>query len=149
MARLLKDGAKTHDDWHGYAELCLFLGHEEDYRRACQEMLKRFDSESDPYLFERIGRACLLLPASEVQLRKAAGLTDRALAADTSKYEAWAYPYFLFANGLAEYRQNRLERAIAILKGDASGVLGPRRNLSWRWLSIGAASARRRVTTWR
>jgi tetratricopeptide (TPR) repeat protein len=123
--QLIEGGANPHDDWDGYAELGLFLGHEDEYLRACQEMLKQFNSASDPHLFERIGRACLLLPASEEQSRKAAEFTDRALAADKSKYEGWAYPYFLFAKGLAEYRQNRLERAIAILKGEASGVLGP------------------------
>ncbi len=123
--QLIEGGANPHDDWDGYAELGLFLGHEDEYLRACQEILKQFNSASDPHLFERIGRACLLLPASEEQSRKAAEFTDRALAADKSKYEAWAYPYFLFAKGLAEYRQNRLESAIAILKGEASSVLGP------------------------
>jgi len=37
----------------------------------------------------------------------------------------WIYPYFLFAKGLAEYRQGRFENAITILKGDAAESPGP------------------------
>jgi serine/threonine-protein kinase len=37
----------------------------------------------------------------------------------------WAYPWFLFARGLAEYRQGRFDQAIATLRGDASRVPRP------------------------
>src|SRR5262249_51529913 len=33
--------------------------------------------------------------------------------------------YYLFAKGLADYRQGRLDSAIKLMKGDASGVMGP------------------------
>jgi len=47
------------------------------------------------------------------------------LAADKSRYPAWAAPFLQFAKGLAEYRRSNLRSAIAILEGDASRVMGP------------------------
>src|SRR5262249_2168338 len=117
--------AKVHDDWYGYAELCLFLGDVAEYHRGCQELLTRFESSTDPQVCERTGRACLLLPETPQQMQQAAALIDRALAADKSRFPAWAPPFFLFAKGLAEYRGNNLRDAIAILEGEASHVLGP------------------------
>ncbi len=112
------------DAWDGYAELSLFLGHEDDYRRIRLAAIDRFATSTDPFVAERTGRACLLLPASEAELRTAVRLIEFALSADPSKF-AWARPYFLFARGLAEYRQGRLESAISLMGGPASGVLGP------------------------
>jgi serine/threonine-protein kinase len=37
----------------------------------------------------------------------------------------WIYRYFLFAKGLAEYRQGRLASAISLMEGEASRVMGP------------------------
>jgi tetratricopeptide (TPR) repeat protein len=123
--RFIDRHAKVHRDWHGYAELCLFLGDVAGYERGCLELLTRFESSTDPHLCERIGRTCLLLPESPQQIERAAALIDRALAADKSQYAAWAAPYFLFAKGLAEFRRNNLRNSIAILEGEASQVLGP------------------------
>ena len=117
--------AKVHDDWDGYAELCLFLGDVAEYHRACRELLDRFESSTEPQVWERTGRACVLLPETPQQMQRAAALIDRALAADKSRYAAWATPFFLFAKGLAEYRRNSLRSAIAILEGEASRVMGP------------------------
>jgi serine/threonine-protein kinase len=109
--------------WYGYAELCLFLGHEEEYRRARSDLLKRFGDDPSPYHAEPLGRCCLLLPASEDELRRAIALTDRAVAAKTTPPKI--YRYFLFAKGLAEYRQGHLASAIAMMKKEASKVMGP------------------------
>jgi serine/threonine-protein kinase len=113
-----------HEAWIGYAELCLFLGQEEEYCRARRALVDRFGARMDPFIAERIARACLLLPAAEDELRQTAALVERALAAGRSKPD-WAYPYFLFAKGLAEYRQGRLDSAIVLLQGEASFVPGP------------------------
>jgi serine/threonine-protein kinase len=117
--------AKEHDDWYGYAELCLFLGDVAEYHRVCRELLTRFESSTDPHVWERTGRACLLLPETEQQTQRAAALIDHALSADKSRFAAWATPYFLFAKGLAEYRRKNHRSAIAILEGEASHVIGP------------------------
>jgi serine/threonine-protein kinase len=110
--------------WLGYAELCLFLGQEDEYRRARRVLLGRFGASTDPFIAERLGRACLLLPAPEGDLRQIATLLDRAVAAGRSKPD-WAYPHFLFARCLAAYRQGQLGNAIALLQGEASFVPGP------------------------
>jgi serine/threonine-protein kinase len=113
-----------HDAWFGYAELCLFLGQEAEYRRARQDLLRRFGDSSDPYVAERTSRAVLLLPAAGDELRAAAALAERAVAAKETA-DQWVYPYFLFAQGLAAYRQGHFDDAISLMRGDAARVMGP------------------------
>jgi serine/threonine-protein kinase len=57
-------------------------------------------------------------------MSKAVSLADLAARADPKKF-AKVYPYFQFVKGLAEYRQGHFDRAIAILRGDASKMPGP------------------------
>src|SRR5262249_29875253 len=113
-----------HDAWFGYAEFCLFLGREDEYRRGRQALLGKFGAATDPLVAARTARACLLLPAAEDELLQATALAERAAAIEPAKYPG-IYPSFLFIRGLAEYRQGRLDRAIATMRGDASGMLGP------------------------
>ena len=120
----LESNSLEHEAWFGYAELCLFLGREDDYRRARQDLLTRFGATVDPYIAERTGRSCLLLPATGNELRQAVALARRAAAAERSKH-GWAYPWFVFARGLAEYRQGRFDQAIATMRGEASAVPRP------------------------
>jgi serine/threonine-protein kinase len=122
--KALEAGPPGHDAWFGYAELCLFLGHEDEYRRARQDLLRRFGATSDPGVAERTARAVLLLPASEDEVQAAASLAERAVAAKATT-DQWVYPYFLFAQGLAEYRQGRFDSAISIMRGHAGTVMGP------------------------
>lgn len=117
----------AHDDWYGYAELCLFLGDEAEYRHARRDLLKDFGTTTDPYVAERVGRACLLLPGADDEFRQAAALADRAVAAGGEQYD-WVRPYFYFVKGLAHYRQGRFDEAIVTLTGDTAGAaefLGP------------------------
>ncbi len=113
-----------HEAWSGYAELCLFLGQQDEYRRARSALLDRFGAAASPYVAEPVGRAWLLAPGTGDELRKAIGLADRAVAAKESTPE-WIYRYFLFAKGLAEYRQGRFDAAVSLMEGEASKVLGP------------------------
>jgi serine/threonine-protein kinase len=124
-ASTLAAGAGRHEDWDGYAELSLFLGDAEEYRRACGVLLERFAGENDPHVWERTGRACLFAAATPEQVRAGAALIDRALAADPATYEHWAHPYFLVAEALAEYREGRFDNSIAMLQGEAANVLAP------------------------
>src|SRR5262249_20326500 len=87
-------------------------------------LLARFGASATPFTAERTGRACLLLPASDDELGQATALVDRAVAGGRSAPH-WAYPYFLFAKGLAEYRHGRLDGAIWVMNGEASRVMGP------------------------
>lgn len=109
----------AHDDWEGYAELSLFLGHDAEYRRARQELLAQFSTTTDPVVAERVGRACLLLPGAEDELRQAIALIKLAGNAEGPQFD-WLRPYFHFANGLACYRGGQFDDAIAIMTGEAS-----------------------------
>jgi serine/threonine-protein kinase len=122
--KALEADPPDHNAWFGYAELCLFLGEQEEYRRVRRALLERFGATADGFVAERTSRACLLLPASEDELRKAAALADRAVAAKRST-SPWFYRFFLFAKGLAEYRQGRLASAVSLMGGEASQVMGP------------------------
>ena len=120
----LEAGPPKNDEWCGYTVFCLFLGQEDEYRRARGTLLAHFGATTDPQVAGRTARACLLLPASGDELRQAATLAERAVAGDRSKYR-WYYHDFLFAQGLAEYRQGRFDRAISAMRGEVADVLGP------------------------
>jgi serine/threonine-protein kinase len=113
-----------HIAWDGYAELCLYLGNEDEYRRARTELLTRFAKTTDPRVAERTGRSCLLLPASEDELNQATSLIDLAMASQREKPD-WLLSYFRFAKALAEYRAGHLEGSLTLLNGDTLRVLGP------------------------
>lgn len=123
--RLLQNRQTNFEDWDGYAELSLFLGKKDEYHRVCKYLLEQFGTSKDPRVSERMGRACLLSPESPQQLQSANALIDQALGADKTNLPPWIEPYFLFAQGLAEYRANRLENAVKILQGKASTAMGP------------------------
>jgi serine/threonine-protein kinase len=123
-AKALETKPSEHGEWYGYAELCLYLGQEEEYRRGRQALLAHFGASTDLHVAERTARACLLLPTSREELRQAALLAGRAAAADRTKHQG-AYPFFQFVRGLAEYRQGEFEKAIAIMRGDAARVPTP------------------------
>jgi serine/threonine-protein kinase len=117
-------GPPDHDAWYGYAELCLFLGHEDEYRVARRDLLRRFGNTSNAYVAEQTARAALLTPPSEEELRTAVILAGRAVA-EKSTVPEWVHPYFFFALGLAEYRQGHFDRAISVMNAEAATVLGP------------------------
>jgi serine/threonine-protein kinase len=121
---ILEGNPLDHNAWFGYAELCLFLGREDEYLLARQDLLARFFITDNPYFAERTGRACLLMPAMGDELRQAVALTRRAAASDPSNDPA-SYPWFLFARGLAEFRQGKLDQAIVTMRGDASRLDRP------------------------
>jgi tetratricopeptide (TPR) repeat protein len=120
----LADNPLDHNAWFGYAELCVFLGRDDEYRRARRDLLARFFITDNPYFAERTSRACLLMPATGDELRQAVALARRAAAFDPTK-DPGAHPWFMFARGLAEYREGKFDQAIATIRGDASRVRGP------------------------
>jgi serine/threonine-protein kinase len=113
-----------HTAWSGYAELCLFLGRQDEYRRVRRTLLERFGTAASPYVAEPVARTCLLLPGTAEEQRQGAALADLAVAAKASTPD-WIYRYFLFAKGLAEYRQGRPAAAAAVMREEASRVMGP------------------------
>jgi serine/threonine-protein kinase len=65
-----------------------------------------------------------LSPPDEDELQTAVALAERAVAAKATTAQ-WIYPYFLFAQGLAEYRQGHFDSTISVMRGDAGTVMGP------------------------
>jgi tetratricopeptide (TPR) repeat protein len=114
----------NHEDWYGYAELCAYLGLENEYRVARRELLAKFSTTASPQIAERVSRACLLLPIEGDELAKVILLTEKIKAVNPTKYRA-VLPHFQFVQGLADYRQGRFDLAITTMRGDASRVLGP------------------------
>jgi serine/threonine-protein kinase len=126
---LLERNPLDHESRYGYAQLCLFLGNEEAYGRARKALLDRFgDNTNDWRVAERTGLACLLVPASGDELRRAVDLVDRAVAAGPKS----PHPdnaYIQFVKGLAEYRQGQPKQAIDSLEESAEKLpnrAGPR-----------------------
>lgn len=115
-----------HDASDGYAELCLYLGDAEEYRRVCALLLRKFAATNDPSECERTARAWLLLPPSTDRVRAATALIDRALAANVPSGHGFQQ-YYLLAKALADYRAGRYREALAAVDGDgpAAGALVP------------------------
>jgi serine/threonine-protein kinase len=109
--------------WDGYAEYCLFIGREAEYRHARESLLDLYGDSQDPQTCDVMGRACLLMPASGDVLRRATAMIDRALP-DPSK-RGGLTRYYKVAKGLAEYRAGHFQSANFFETGDASQVLGP------------------------
>jgi serine/threonine-protein kinase len=122
--KALDQNPPDHDAWFGYAELCLFLGDDDEYRRAVQGLIRQFGDTSNAFVAEKTARAILLSPPSADELQSAIALADLAVAAKSATPE-WVYPYFLFAKGLAEYRQGHFASAISIMDKEARAVMGP------------------------
>ena len=113
--KMLEGSPADPEQWYGYAQLCLLLGREADYRRARDALLYRFGESDDWIVAERASLASLLLPDSPDALRPACALADRAVAA-ASKSPEPNNGYVQFAKGLSEYRLNRLDRALPFLR---------------------------------
>ena len=122
--RNLDDGALWgFDAWNGYAELCLYLHHDDDYRRARTALLRLFSDRNNPRVMEPIARAALLQPGSAAELQQATDLARRAEVADRGSD---VHPYSAFVVGLAEYRAGHDELAFRwMTEAIAAHHLGP------------------------
>jgi eukaryotic-like serine/threonine-protein kinase len=119
-AKALEAEPPDHDVWYGYAELCLFVGQEEEYRRNRRILLERFGESTDPQIAERTARACLLLPPTPDELRRSVALVESVLTKE--REDLPVYPHYLFLRGLAEYRQGRFDAAVSTMRGRASAA---------------------------
>jgi tetratricopeptide (TPR) repeat protein len=124
-ANSLAASPADHDDWYGYAELCLYLRNQAEYERACHELLERFESRAGPRVCEKVGRACLIGIVAPEDRKRAAALIERAVGAQLPAWETWLRPYFQLAQALARYRAGNFAGAISAIQGDASRVNGP------------------------
>lgn len=111
-AKHLESDPPNPDAWYGFAQLCLFLGDEPGYRRACDALFDRFQKTDDGVVAERTSLAGLLRPATADEVRRACALAERAVAVSAEKDS----PYLQFLTGLAEYRLGRFDRAAGLLE---------------------------------
>jgi len=119
-AKVLEANPRDHGAWYGYAELCLFVGREDEYRRTRRIMLKQFGESTEPQIAERTGRACLLLPPTPDELRQSVALVDCVLKKEWENLPVFSH--FLFLRGLAEYRQGKFDAAVKTMRGRASAA---------------------------
>src|SRR5262249_6871901 len=150
-AKVLDGNPPDHASWYGYAQLCLFLGDEEAYRRHRTAMLDRFEAAATQwYEYERISLACLLRPAATEELNRVVEMVNRA-AAVGPKPPHFDHSYIQFVQGLAEDRQGRPAEAIALLQPAAtklSNRAGPRLVLAMAQFGAGfQADARRNLVS--
>ncbi len=107
--KLVELDPDNNEGYHHAACLLVQLGDLEGYRRLCARAVVRFATTKDPFTAERIAKDCLVLPASGVDPALAAKLVDTALAAGSNH---WAWGWFVYAKGLAEYRLGHFVEAI-------------------------------------
>jgi serine/threonine-protein kinase len=124
-AEALRSAPNAVTIWKGYAELCAYLDRPDDYVQACHDLLDRFAQTNFATELEYVGRACLIRDAGAEVTAQAAAMIERAVQADPATTEAWRFPYFRAAQGLARYRQGDFEGAVASIDQDAAQVLGP------------------------
>ena len=120
----LKVSDQSHDAHYGLAELCLYLGHVEEFERHLEELLDRFENTSDRLIIERSARTCLLLQPTESQLQRIIKMSETVTKLDRS-VAGGTYPFFQFLKALALFRQGKFDDAEKILRGDAANILRP------------------------
>jgi serine/threonine-protein kinase len=120
-AKVLAHNPPNHDTWYGYAQLCLFLGKEDEYRNTRDAMLSRFEFTDDWITAERTSLASLLLPLSGTGLTRVAAVADRAVA-DARKSSEPDNGYVQFVKGLSEYRQDHFAQAASLLQTSAQKI---------------------------
>lgn len=145
--KMLSRDPPDHESWYGYAQLCLFLGQVDEYRRVREAMLRRFGHSDDWIVAERTSLASLLLPAAGEELQRLAALADRAVA-DASKSAEPDNAYVQFVKGLSEYRLGHDKQAVPWLQKSASKLPnrpGPRLALAMALFRTGATTEARRT----
>jgi serine/threonine-protein kinase len=120
----LKARPPEHSVWYGYAELCLYLDHQDEYERACHELLGRFESSPDPLVCARTGTACLLGRIGPDDSARAVALVERAGKVDPTRLPAGTRPYLRLAQGLARYRCEDFDSAVRAIDESALAANG-------------------------
>jgi serine/threonine protein kinase len=113
-----------HFAYHYLAPLLVQIGDLDGYRQCREQILRQFETTSDPTIAERMAKACLILAPSTADFSAINRLVDTAVAAG-SNHVAWGY--FQFAKGLSEYRQGRFASAAEWLE-----TISPQKRLSNR-----------------
>jgi four helix bundle protein len=109
LSKVVQFAPAEHQSWFQLAPLLIESGDLAGYRQHCHEMLARFGAATDPQIAERIAKASLLLPEMTGEdLATASRMAETVFTADKNSGRLAQYQ---FTQGLAEYRQDRLDRA--------------------------------------
>jgi eukaryotic-like serine/threonine-protein kinase len=108
-ASLIELEPTDHLSYHLLAPLLVQSGDLEGYRRLCARLLARCGSTNDPFVAERMAKACLILPGSGVDLAAVGQLAETAVTVGKNDP---SLPFFQFVKGFAEYRQDHFASAI-------------------------------------
>jgi tetratricopeptide (TPR) repeat protein len=136
FARALELDPSDHWTWYTATPTRAETGDKDGYLNQCREMLRRFESSTDPLLFERIAKLWLLTPDCPGDPAVPARLADRALASDPRKR---LYFWVLSTKGIAEHRAGRYAEAVTWLSKaiDAAPATTPQcKALSGLFLSM-------------
>jgi tetratricopeptide (TPR) repeat protein len=98
------------DSWVRYrlATVQAYLGNKDEYRKVCNELLKKFEKNADLAVSEQIAKACQLIPDV---VRDREGIARNAQAARTDPRNNLRGFYFL-TTALTEYRAGRWAAAV-------------------------------------
>jgi tetratricopeptide (TPR) repeat protein len=108
LSRAMEHDATDHFSAYQLGFLLAEQGDLAAYQEYCHTMLSRWGNATDTMFPERTAKACLLLAGGVSDPRQLAPLIQTALSAG-EKHEA--YPWFLFAQGLHDYRCGRFAEA--------------------------------------
>ena len=96
------------------AALYLKTGNRAAYEEFCKKLFLQFRDTGDIFVADQVAKACLFLPASEVDLNAVGRLADMAVARGAN--DEGARPFFETCKGLSEYRLGHFADAVAWAK---------------------------------
>ena len=105
FSELVKLEPDNHEGYYALAPLLVQTGNLEAYRRFRGQILAHFGATTnDSSMAHRMGRICLILPASGRELEAATSLADLSTTLGKGRINE---PWCLFTKGLADYRRGR------------------------------------------
>src|ERR1051326_5727756 len=96
------------------AALYLKTGNRSAYEELCKKLFLQWRDTGDMFVADQVAKACLFLPASEVDLNAVGRLADMAVARGAN--DEGAMPFFETCKALSEYRLEHFADAVAWAK---------------------------------
>jgi len=110
FAKGLDVAPDDHWQWYRSGALQAYLEHPDEYQNHCRKMLELFGDTQDPFIAERTGKLCLILPDAVPDDPRPAQLLAKAVGMrpDVS--------WFLLASAIAKYRAGQFQEALVGLE---------------------------------
>ncbi|MEJ0091731.1 MAG: serine/threonine-protein kinase [Limisphaerales bacterium] len=91
------------------AALYLKIGNRSAYEQFCKKLFLEFHDTDNIFVADQVAKACLFLPASQVDLNEIGRLADTAVTLGVR--DEGAMPFFSVCKGLSEYRLGHFAQA--------------------------------------